>query len=254
MIIDTHCHLEKKEYENLKEVIRRMEKNYMISSACNKDSFEELLQLINEYSNVYGTIGFHPEEANNYQKDDFLLLEECLKHPKIVGIGEIGLDYHYDNINKEKQKELFLKQLDLALKYKKAVVIHSRDAASDTYQMLKPYASKIPIILHCYSYSKEMAKEFIRLGCKLGIGGVLTFKNEKKLKEIVTEFPIESFVLETDSPYLSPEPLRGRKNEPSNIIYVARTIAELKKISLEQVLECTSKTAIAQFDLPIRVC
>lgn len=253
MVVDTHCHLEKEEYINLEEVIERMKDHYMISSACSKKNFQELIDLINKHPNIYGTIGLHPEEADHYQEKDLLLLEEYLQNKKIVGIGEIGLDYHYE-VNKEKQKELFLKQLELALKYKKPVVIHSRDAALDTYNLLKPYASKIPVILHCYSYSKEMAKDFIRLGCKLGIGGVLTFKNEKKLKEIVKEFPIENFVLETDSPYLSPEPLRGIKNEPSHIFYVARMVASLKEISLEEVLYHTSKNAIAQFDLPIRVC
>ena len=254
MVIDTHCHLEKEQYENLEEIIEKMKDHYMISSACSKETFQELIDLIKDYPNIYGTIGFHPEEADKYQKEDLLLLEKYLENKKIVGIGEIGLDYHYEGINKEKQKELFLSQLDLALKYKKAVVIHSRDAALDTYNLLKPYAFKIPIVLHCYSYSKEMAEKFIELGCKLGIGGVLTFKNEKKLKEIVKEFSLENFLLETDSPYLSPEPKRGIKNEPSHIFYVAQKMAELKGLKEEEVLNQTTSNAIAQFDLPIWVC
>ena len=232
MVIDTHCHLEKEQYENLEEIIEKMKDHYMISSACSKETFQELIDLIKDYPNIYGTIGFHPEEADKYQKEDLLLLEKYLENKKIVGIGEIGLDYHYEGINKEKQKELFLSQLDLALKYKKAVVIHSRDAALDTYNLLKPYAFKIPIVLHCYSYSKEMAEKFIELGCKLGIGGVLT-------------------LLETDSPYLSPEPKRGIKNEPSHIFYVAQKMAELKGLKEEEVLNQTTSNAIAQFDLPI---
>ena len=168
-----------------------------------------------------------------------------------MAIGEIGLDYYWSKNEKEKQKEIFIKQLDIAKKNNKAVVIHSRDAIGDIYEILKnyPYLKKD---IHCFTGSIEMANNFIKIGCKLGIGGVLTFKNSK-LKDVIKDIPLSSILLETDSPFLTPEPFRGKKNEPFNIIYIANKIAEIKAISVDNVLKQTTLNAIDQFDLDIQI-
>ncbi|MBR1376475.1 MAG: TatD family hydrolase [Bacilli bacterium] len=241
MKIDTHCHLSKKEYANLDEIIKHMENDIIVCSGASMEDNESTLELVSKYSNIYGTIGFHPDEIYNVDESSFAYLEDNISNKKIVGIGEIGLDYYHDG-DKIKQQDLFIKQLELARKYNMPVVIHSRDAASDTYDILKKY-SDLKIIMHCYSYSLEMAYKFVELGCKLGIGGVLTFKNGKKLVEVVENIDIENLVLETDSPYLTPEPYRGMQNEPYNITLVAKKIAELKGISVEKVYEVTTKNA-----------
>ena len=250
MLIDTHCHIDSESYENPEEVIKNMENNIIVASAASPNSIKEVVALASKYKNVYGTIGIHPEFAGTYTAKDLELLESFLDHPKIIGIGEIGLDYHYGKEDSEKQKELFIKQIELANKYNKTIVIHTRDAALETYNIIKDYKSNnTKLILHCYSGSLEMANDYIKLGAKLGIGGVLTFKNEKKLKEIVKELDLSNFVLETDSPYLTPEPYRGKKNEPMNVKFVAEKIAEIKEINIEKVAEITTQNALFQFDL-----
>ncbi len=249
MLIDTHCHLEKQYYENMDEVIQRMP-GIMITAGCDRDSNKEVLEIINKNKSIYGVIGIHPEFVDNYQEEDLKWIEEHIQDSKIVGIGEVGLDYHYDESSKEKQKELFEKQIVLAKKYNKAVVVHSRDAILDTYELMMKYPD-VKYILHCYGSSIEMARRFLSLNIKFGIGGVVTFKNGEKLKEVVREIPLSYLLLETDSPYLTPEPFRGKKNEPSYTEIVASKIAEIKKISKEKVIEETAQNAISQFDLPI---
>lgn len=252
MLIDTHCHISNEDYENKEEIIKNMENNIMIVSTASPKDIEEVVNLCETHKNIYGTLGIHPEFVDTYKDEDLQKVEKYLTHPKIVGIGEIGLDYHYTKENKEKQKELFIKQINLANKYQKTIVIHSRDAIEDTYNIIEKYKNKnIKCNMHCFSGSLEMAERFVKLGVKLGIGGVLTFKNEKKLKEIVHALDIHNFVLETDSPYLTPEPLRGQKNEPRNVKYVAAKISQLKGISYAKTLEITTQTAIRQFDLKL---
>ena len=218
-MIDSHCHLLKEDYENKEEVIKKMKDNIIIVSGASPKDIDEIIELINNYKNIYATIGIHPEFASTYTEEDLLKVEKSLTHPKVVGIGEIGLDYHYGKENKEKQKELFIKQINLANTYNKTIVIHSRDAKEDTYNIIEKYKAKnINCNMHCYSYDLEMAKKITSQGITLGIGGILTFKNEKNLKEIVRTLDLSNFLLETDSPYLSPEPLRGKQHEPYNII------------------------------------
>lgn len=250
MFIDTHCHIFKEYYDNITEVINEMKDNIMIVSGYNSSSNKEVIELVNKYPNVYGTIGLHPEEVNNISENDFDFIIENINNPKIVGIGEIGLDYHYVSDNKELQKDIFVKQMDIAKKYNKTVVIHSRDAILDTVNIIKEYQD-LKIVMHCYSSSLEVARDLIKMNVKLGIGGVVTFKNGVKLKEVVQNVPIENLLLETDSPYMSPEPLRGKQNKPYNCYLIAKKIAELKGISLESVLKITTSNAISQFDLKL---
>lgn len=251
MIIDTHSHLENKYYDNIEDVIKKMEKNIIITSGVDHNSNLEVIKLCEKYDNVFGTLGYHPEEIDSFSSDSIKFLEKYINHPKIVGIGEIGLDYHYTSENVDEQKEAFIAQLRLAAKYNKTVVVHSRDAALDTYNILKEELRENNCILHCYSSSLEMAKEFSKLGIKFGVGGVITFKNNRVLKEVIENLPLDSFVLETDSPYLTPEPYRGKKNEPYNVYFVAQKIAEIKNMSVDDVILVTTNTAIAQFDLPL---
>lgn len=248
MLIDTHCHLSYDDYDNLEEVIKNMD-GIMIASGCDDKTNKEVLELIKKYDNVYGTLGIHPEEIDKVNENSFEFIEENLNNPKIVAIGEIGLDYYWVSNNKEKQKELFDRQLKLAEKYNKPIVVHSRDSIQDTYDMLKKYDLKGTI--HCFSSSFEMAKEFIKLGYKIGVGGIVTFKNSKKLQEIVKEINLENILIETDSPYLAPEPFRGEKNIPSNVYYVVKKIAELKNLDVNYVLDVVNNNAINQFDLQI---
>lgn len=255
MMIDTHCHLEKKDYDNLNEVIKKMDDNIIITSGVDKQTNIECINLSEKYKNVFCTIGIHPEYANESDEQ----LNEMLKHienninnKRVVGIGEIGLDFHYDGYNKEKQKKLFISQLELARKYNKTVVIHSRDSIAETYEILKQFKD-LKKVIHCYSSSLEMALEFIKINCVFGIGGVLTFKNSHKLVDVVKNIDLKYFLLETDSPYLTPEPYRGTKNEPYNIIYVAKKISEIKNISLDSVLKQTTNNAVSEFDLTLNL-
>ena len=253
-MIDTHCHILKEDYNNQEEVINNMKGSIIIVSGASPKDTDEIIELIEKYNNVYGTIGIHPEFANTYKKEDIDKIENYLTHPKIVGIGEIGLDYHYGEEDKEKQKELFIKQINLANKYNKTIVIHSRDAKEDTYNIIEKYKNKeTKCNMHCYSYDLEMAKKLTKNDITLGIGGILTFKNEKTLKEIVKEIDLKYMLLETDSPYLTPEPFRGKKNEPQNIKYVAKKISEIKDIDEKRVLKETTNNAIRQFKLKIEV-
>lgn len=243
-MIDTHCHLSIEDYDNLDELIDKMNKNNIlaINNGCNLKSNEEVLEL--ERNNIYKAIGFHPEEVDNIPNDYIEYIERNID--KIVAIGEIGLDYHYTKDNKEKQIEIFENQLKLAEKYNKPVIVHSRDAINDTYEILKKY--KVVGSIHAFSGSLEMANKFIKLGFKLGIGGVITFKN-CNLKDVVREIDLKNILLETDSPYMTPVPFRGKKNSPLYLKYIANFIAEIKEISVEEVYKITSENASKLFDL-----
>ena len=221
----------------------------LIASFCEKDDIMLSTKFVEKYKNLYACIGYHPEVSNKIVEKDYEILEEMVKNnPKIVAIGEIGLDYYWNKDNKDKQREVFCKQLEIAEKLKVPVVIHSRDSINETYEILKKY--KVSGVIHCFSGSLEMAKKFISLGFLLGIGGVVTFKNSK-LFEVIEKLELTNIVLETDSPYLTPEPNRGKTNESSNIFYIAQKIAEIKNIPLENVAKITTENAIRTFDLPI---
>lgn len=221
----------------------------LIASFCEKDDIMLSTKFVEKYKNLYACIGYHPEVSNRIVEKDYETLEEMVKNnSKIVAIGEIGLDYYWNKDNKDKQREVFCKQLEIAEKLKLPVVIHSRDSINETYEILKKY--KVSGVIHCFSGSLEMAKKFISLGFLLGIGGVVTFKNSK-LFEVIEKLELTNIVLETDSPYLTPEPNRGKTNESSNIFYIAQKIAEIKNIPLENVAKITTENAIRTFDLPI---
>lgn len=246
-MIDTHCHINISDYPDIDDVINRMNGNIIIVSGVDDASNREVLELVRKYPNVYGTLGIHPEEASNSY--DLSFVEAHICDDKIVAVGEIGLDYYYTKANMNEQIDLFCKQISIAKKYNKPIVVHSRDSIMDTYNIIKEYGYGSRTLIHCFSSSLEMALEFIKLGCILGIGGVVTFKNSVRLKEVVKGVSLSSLVLETDSPYLTPVPFRGKRNEPYNVFYVAREISDLKGVPFDNVLKITSENACKFFDL-----
>lgn len=245
-MVDTHCHLFSSDYPDIDDVLTKMGDGLVIVSGVDDASNEEVLSLVSKYPNVYGTLGIHPEEASNSYNLAFI--KDHINDPKIVAVGEIGLDYYYTKDNRSEQIDLFCKQIEIALENNKPIVVHSRDAISDTYDIIKKYNIGSRTDIHCFSSSLEMAREFIKLGCKLGIGGVLTFKNSERIKEVVRGIEIDNLLLETDSPYMSPVPFRGKRNEPYNVLYVAEVISNIKGISVDDVLKITSENAHNLFD------
>ena len=245
-MVDTHCHVFLEDYPDIDDVIKRMDNNIIIVSGVDDASNKEVLELCSRYDNVYGTLGIHPESASDKYDLDFV--SNHINDSKIVAVGEIGLDYYYTKDNRDAQIDLFCKQIEIAISNNKPIVVHSRDAIKDTYDIIKRYDIGSKTDIHCFSSSLEMAREFIKLGCKLGIGGVLTFKNSSKLKEVVSGVDISNLLLETDSPYMTPVPFRGKRNEPYNIKYVAEAISDIKGISLDDVLKITSENAYKLFD------
>lgn len=247
MIIDTHAHINALEYENIEEVVASLKDYIVINNGVDEKTNNLVLEMAHRNNNFYAALGYHPENILDLTDQDLTLLETKIKDSKVVAIGEIGLDYHYCSSNKEAQKALFIKQLELAKKYDKPVIVHSREATLDTYEVLKNYPVKA--VIHCFSSSAEMAAEFIKIGCLIGIGGTLTFKNNKKTVEVVKNIALDKILLETDSPYLAPEPVRGTKNMPTNLPYVIAKIAEIKGLDYETVKEKLNDNAYTFFNL-----
>lgn len=249
MFIDTHCHLLKEDYQDIEKILRDNRKegvSPIIISGCTKNSILESLEYSNKYPDVYATIGYHPSEATITSDEDLFLLKKQLQSHNVVGVGEIGLDYHYGKETRNEQLTLFEKQLEIAEKYDLPVVIHSRDATFDTIQCLKKH--RVSGVIHCFSGSLETAKEYIKMGFVLGIGGVVTFKNSN-LKSVVEQISINNIVLETDSPYLTPTPYRGQQNSSKYIPLIALEIAHSKKMTVSEVSEITTSTAKKVFHL-----
>jgi len=249
MFTDTHCHIFNEYYEDIPKIIEKAKNvgiTRFINNGCDHKSNLEVLELINKHKEMYGAIGIHPEVVDSYKKSDIDFIEENLNNPKVIAIGEIGLDYHYTKENKEKQIALFETQLKLAEKYHLPVIVHSRDATEDTINTLKKY--QVTGVIHSFSGSLETANIYLKMGFYLGINGVITFKNSK-LKEVIKDIPLENIILETDSPYLSPEPYRGTKNEPANIIEIAKFISDLKSVDLTELRAITNKNITRIFDI-----
>lgn len=250
MLIDTHAHFEKQYYDNFDEVLNNASKDgvtKIIASGCGKSANIEALDFANLHNNVFTTIGYHPDQADIITEADLEELDNMLSNNKVVGVGEIGLDYHYDGYNKEKQYKLFVSQLELARKHMLPVVIHSRDAVQDTIDILKKYPD-VKGVIHSFSLSKEVANIYIGMGYKLGINGVVTFKN-CNLRETLKSVDPKNIVLETDAPYMTPEPFRGKKNESKNIKIIADYVANIYGISTEKLAEITSENVSSIFDM-----
>ncbi len=248
MFTDTHCHIFKEYFDDIDATLNKALENKVnryINNADNISSSKEVLELVDKYNLMYGAIGIHPEYVDNYTKEDLSFIEKNLTNKKIVAIGEIGLDYHYTKENKEKQIELFERQLKLAEKYNKPVIVHSREATKDTIDTLKKY--KVKGVIHSFSGSFETACIYIKMGFLLGLNGVITFKNAN-IKEVYKKVPLHNIVLETDSPYLAPVPYRGKKNEPANILVIAEFLASLYGVSISYLSEVTNENIARIFD------
>lgn len=247
LITDTHAHYDDKRFEDsYDEFFKTLKTNgvlKIINCGCDIESSKKCIELSNKYDICYTAVGYHP---GNLKGDiDLKKIEELIFNEKVVAIGEIGLDYYWRQDNKEEQKEVFIGQLDMAKKLDLPVIIHDRDAHADTLEILKQKKPKG--VVHCFSGSREMAKEIINLGLYIGIGGVLTFKNAKKLLEVAEFIPMDKILLETDAPYMAPEPYRGKTNNSALILYVAEKLAEIKGVSTKEILTITTKNAETLF-------
>jgi len=249
MLIDTHAHIDMLSNPELgiKEAREAGVKEIIIPSAS-EDSFEKILELCDKFEDIYATLGVHPEDCEKFSDSTAKKIIDLAKHPRVVGIGEIGLDYHYTKENKEIQKRVFNTQLEIAKILNLPVVIHDREAHQDVLEILKAQDMK-NVLLHCYSGSVEFMRECEKLGYKIALGGVVTFKNAKEPKNVAAEVNIENLMLETDCPYLAPHPFRGSENSPKFIGFVAKEIANLRNISYDSVVQATSKNARKFFRL-----
>lgn len=249
MFTDTHCHIFNEYYDDIDNVLKKAKNvniSRVINNGCDHKSNIEVLELIKKYPNMYGAIGIHPEVVDTYKDSELKFIEDNLNNPKIIAIGEIGLDYHYTKDNKEKQIKLFEYQLKLAEKYHMPVIIHSREATEDTINILKKH--KVTGVIHSFSGSLETATIYIKMGFLLGINGVITFKNSK-LKDVIKEIDLSHIIFETDSPYLTPEPLRGTKNEPARIENIVDFVCNLKEVSKSQASIITNENIKRIFDI-----
>ena len=247
MIIDTHAHYDDEQFDaDREELLGSMEEGgigLIVNVGSTVASWDKIVELTEKYPFVYGAVGVHPDEVGELDEEKFLRMAELLDRDKIVAVGEIGLDYYWDKEKHDLQKEWFVCQLGLAREKEMPVIIHSREAAADTFDIMKQHAAGMKAVIHCYSYSPEMAREYVKMGYYIGVGGVVTFKNAKKLKQVVQEIPLESIVLETDCPYLAPVPYRGKRNCSLYLPYVAEQIAELKGTTVEEVIQQTEKNS-----------
>lgn len=254
MIFDTHAHYDDKAFaEDRSKLLLSMQENNVgkiVDVGADMASTKEAVSIAYDYDFVYAAVGVHPSEVEEMSEHDietlrkYVIEDSARTDKKIVAIGEIGLDYHWEEPSRVLQKEWFVKQLELAQELEMPVIIHSRDAAEDTYELLSVYVKNgLRGVMHCYSYSVEMAKKYVDMGLYIGIGGVLTFKNAKKLKEVAAEIPLDKIVLETDCPYMAPEPHRGKRNDSTYIKYVVKVLAEIKGISEEEVERVTFENA-----------
>lgn len=248
MIFETHAHYDDTAFdEDREELLSRLNGcgiGRVVNISSSLQSCTRTMELMERYSFIYGAIGIHPSDSGELKEEDIIRLKELCAHEKCVAVGEIGLDYYWKEPDPQVQKKWFVRQLGLAREMKLPVVIHSRDAAKDTVDIMKAeQAQELGGVVHCYSYSRETAKSFLDMGFFFGIGGVLTFKNGRKLKEAVEYLPMDRIVLETDSPYLSPEPNRGKRNSSLNLPYVVKALAAIKGISEEETERITWENA-----------
>lgn len=244
IFFDSHTHLMDEQFDGIRdEIVENAKKNkvmYMTTIGYNESTSREAVKDANKYEGVYATVGLHPENVDEYENFDYIY--ELAKNSKVVALGEIGLDYHWGG-DKERQKELFIKQIEIANELGKPVVIHSRDADMDMLEILKNHKIENGFVMHCFSSSTEILKEVLKLGAYVSIAGPVTFKNARSLVEVAKLVPDNKLLIETDAPYLTPEPFRGKRNESAYVVRTAQKIADLREISLEKLAEITTENA-----------
>ena len=256
MIIDSHCHLDYPNlFDQLDDVIKRALKNkvtHLLTICTTLESFEKIKFIINKYNNIYGTFGIHPHETSNYENIDFnFIVKKKNNNKKVIGIGESGLDFYYNHSDKKTQIKSFIDHINAAQELDIPIIVHTRSAEKETFDILKNEMknSKTKVLIHCFTGSKEFAKKLIDLNCYISLSGIITFKNSSELASTASLITIENLLVETDSPYLSPMPLRGKSNEPSNIIYTIEKLSKIKNISKEVVSSITSKNFNKLFNI-----
>lgn len=252
LIFDTHAHYDDPAYDADRDILLAgLESNGvgMVVNVCAamKD-LDNILKLAEKYDFMYASAGVHPSEVYDLTEDDMKVLKDALKNPKTVAVGEIGLDYHYEDTDKAAQKKWFVRQIALAMEENYPILIHSREAAKDTLDIVKAEnARDVGGVVHCFSYEKEMAREYLDLGFYIGIGGVLTYKNARKLVEVAEYMPMERLLLETDCPYLSPVPHRGERNDSTNIKYVVDMLSQIRKLPADEIIRITRENACRMY-------
>lgn len=254
MWIDTHAHYDDEHFDTDRdEVLQAVHDggvDVVINCACDLASCQTTTDLMQKYPFVYGAMGLHPENLEGVDEEAAAAVFDYADADKVVAIGEIGLDYHYAKDQAEKQQDWFIEQIELAKELELPVIVHSRDAAADTMSVIKEYdAKRVGGVIHSYSGDVPMAMEYVKMGFYLGVGGMSTFPNVKKLPNVIRQVPLTSFLLETDCPYMAPVPNRGKRNDSRNLIYVAKKIAEIKEITVEEVARVTSENARTLFGL-----
>lgn len=248
MFIDTHIHLDDERFqEDLEEVLARAQAarvSYLINVGYDLPSSRRSVGLADTYSHIYAVVGMHPHDSKEAAEETYNELRELAKNKKVVALGEMGLDYYWDNSPRDIQQQVFRQQIRLAKELKLPIVIHDRDAHGDIMQILREeQAQEVGGVLHCFSGSKEMAEICLKMNFYLSFGGPLTFKNARKLVEVVQNIPLDRILIETDCPYLTPHPFRGKRNEPSNVVLVAEKIADLRNETIEKIGEITTENA-----------
>lgn len=252
-MIDSHAHLDEERFdEDRDELIKSLKENavsYIINPSSDMETSRRVVELSNRYDNIFAAVGIHPHDAEGFKEEDLDELKQLSKDEKVVAIGEIGLDYYYDNSPRKIQKEVFKKQLELAYVLDLPVIIHTRDAMRDTYDILKEFEGRVTGVMHCYTGSIEMAEKFMKLGFYISIAGPVTFKNAVNVREMAKQIPLERLLIETDSPYLAPVPNRGKRNDPTNVRYVADMLANLKEIQIDKIIEHSRENTVKLFSL-----
>ena len=247
MITDSHCHLDYSNlYNQLDDVVRRAEYNqvkYLLTICTTLESFEKIKLIVEKYKNIYGTFGIHPHESKKYTNiDSKFIFKLKNKYKKIIGIGETGLDFYYNHSDKKIQKKSFVEHISAASQLNIPVIVHSRNAETDTYEIIKSEKknSNLKVLMHCFTGSKSFAKKLIDIGCFISVSGIVTFNNSSELADTISDIPIENLLVETDSPYLSPLPYRGKTNEPSYIIHTVEKLSKIKKVSKNVIMDYTT--------------
>ena len=258
MIIDSHCHLDFPElYNDLDNVLSRADLadvKYLLTISTKIETFEKIKLIINKYQNIFGTFGIHPHEAKNHEDiTSKKIISFIDSDKKIIGIGETGLDFYYNHSDHDIQKRLFVEHINASIETGLPLIVHSRNAENDTYELLHKYTknNNLKVLMHCFTGSLNLLKKLLSLNCYISISGIVTFKNTNDLEEVVLNIPNEKLLVETDSPYLSPVPLRGKKNEPSHIIHTLEKISLIKKTNYEDLKKHTTQNFLKLFSIDI---
>ena len=256
MIADSHCHLDFPHlFDQLNDVVKRAQSNqvkYLLTICTTLESFERIKLIIDKYINIYGTFGIHPHESKKYTNVDLqFILNKKRKYKKIIGIGETGLDFYYNHSDKKTQKVSFIEHIHAASELNIPIIVHSRNAEIDTYEILKSEMknSNLKVLMHCFTGSKNFANKLIDLNCYISVSGIITFKDSTELANTVSTIPIEKLLVETDSPYLAPLPHRGKSNEPSYIVHTIEKLSQIMNVSKEHVVVNTTNNFKKLFDL-----